>query len=342
MQVLVLLNDWLKDFSYSNGHLAMTCRQLVQRTEQLIFKSSDLKIDNWEWLLENFYVPIDRLCLMATRNGDFDLLCYFCDLDLPLDSEIIVEAARIGRRDIIDWCLTKGINWSLLALRAASSAGQVEIVEWSLDKHPIKHKQVIKKNIVEPAVCAGQVGLLRWLADKQIFRFSDPNLAIKAAEHGHLNVLKFLHSIGTPLSDMRCKLYIEYHSSNGGFIDILDFMLEIGQLVLSRACYVSVFDNCKDINTLNWLKEHNCPWDSTLCLGAAKTGNLEMVKWAYERNGHSLDDFRILLEVYNSKNEEFKAWIMRHRPIAWDETILHCKIPGLIDLYQKEFLKYTR
>ena len=42
---------------------------------------------------------------------------------------------------------------------------------------------------------------------------------------------------------------------------------------------------------LQWAREHDCPWDSHVCICAANAGQLEVLQWVRENNEVLNEDF---------------------------------------------------
>ena len=81
------------------------------------------------------------------------------------------------------------------------------------------------------------------------------NLCEDAAEHGHLDVLKWARDNGCPWDEKTC-----YRAAKHGHLEVL-----------------------------KWARENGCPWNEGTCAGAAEGGHLEMLKWARE-NGCPMDE----------------------------------------------------
>ena len=53
------------------------------------------------------------------------------------------------------------------------------------------------------------------------------------------------------------------------------------------------------MQVLEWAREKGCEWDEEVCYGAALSGNLEMLKWAWQNNCSCTQQTRFYTNPYN-------------------------------------------
>ena len=68
---------------------------------------------------------------------------------------------------------------------------------------------------------------------------------------------------------------------------------------------------------LQWLREHDCPWDADCCNAAAVSGHWDVLIWA---GGCDWDEDVCLLQVVNISQLEVLQWMREHEGV-WDERI---------------------
>ena len=79
--------------------------------------------------------------------------------------------------------------------------------------------------------------------------WNEATACMKAAEAGHLEVLKWARENGCPWDKRTCEFAAYY-----GHLEVL-----------------------------KWARENDCPWNEATCMKAAEAGHLEVLKWARER-----------------------------------------------------------
>jgi hypothetical protein len=71
---------------------------------------------------------------------------------------------------------------------------------------------------------------------------------------------------------------------------------------------------------LQWLREHDCPWDWGTCVGAARAGQLEVLQWAREHGCPWNTD--VCLDAAQAGQLEVLQWMRKNGATGdvWDET----------------------
>jgi hypothetical protein len=123
-----------------------------------------------------------------------------------------------------------------------------------------------------------------------------------AAQLGNLEILKYAHAEGFPLSPgvlygaieggyLDCVKYIlensqlprQYEINNAaehGHLDVLKYLHENGYVWDENACVYAAANG--NLECLKYLHENGCPWEETTCNYAVSHGNLECLKYAHE------------------------------------------------------------
>mmetsp|Transcript_35797 Transcript_35797/g.101304 ORF Transcript_35797/g.101304 Transcript_35797/m.101304 type:complete len:892 (+) Transcript_35797:527-3202(+) len=126
----------------------------------------------------------------------------------------------------------------------------------------------------------------------------------RAAENGHLHVLKWAHQHACPWNEETCA-----RAANAGHLHILKYAWSHGCRWYSGQCtnaaaaggYLEMLkwargQGCSwneltcasaarggHLEVLQWAVEHGCPWDAGTCTAAASRGHLEVLQWAREK-----------------------------------------------------------
>ncbi|CAB9503157.1 ankyrin repeat protein [Seminavis robusta] len=97
----------------------------------------------------------------------------------------------------------------------------------------------------------------------------------RAAQNGHLDVLKYAHDNGCPWHEYTC-----FYAAMGGHYDILEYAHTHGCRWDSLTSHHAAAGG--HIDCLKYAHENNCPWDANTCSLAAERGQLKALKFAHE------------------------------------------------------------
>lgn len=121
--------------------------------------------------------------------------------------------------------------------------------------------------LVDDAIKFGDVCVLNYYKENV-----PDDVAIKAIEYGHLNVLQWATENGYNFEEWTCEAAARCRR-----LDMLKWLNE-------NRCefHVVVCDEAawnEDTEILLWLRSIGCDWDANICYIAARLGNLDMLKW---------------------------------------------------------------
>ena len=105
------------------------------------------------------------------------------------------------------------------------------------------------------AAATGNLALLRWLREEKMFEWGDSAIN-KAAEIGHLHIVKYCMRHDSPINVLVCALAAE-----NGHLDVLKYLDENGVPWDWKTCRFAAQNN--HIECLNYAKENGCPHDDT-------------------------------------------------------------------------------
>lgn len=154
----------------------------------------------------------------------------------------------------------------------------------------------------EVCVYASRNGNLEFLIEFwQKGIFWNPYICYKAAEHGHLNILKWIKSIGNlVISDTNiCKA-----AAKGGQLEIL-----------------------------KWLRENNCQWDIDMCKEAAKYGQLELLQWARQNDCEWRYD-NVYIQAAKSGQLEILQWLRQNGGVMTSEVYYHAILLNNLEMIE--------
>jgi hypothetical protein len=152
-----------------------------------------------------------------------------------------------------------------------------------------------------PLICSASIGghphVIQWLSDNGC-EWND-DVTVVAVEYGHLDVLKMIHAKGVTFDSVTI-----YHVFRHGYIHILEWLFSLN-LITHK--YFNLNSSTDDVRLMKWAHEHNLinsdSWTATACSMAAYHGNLESLQWLrsfncpWNRNVTNAACFRGALDV---------------------------------------------
>ena len=137
--------------------------------------------------------------------------------------------------------------------------------------------------------------------------------ATRAAEGGHVLVLRWLRLQGCPMNEWTCA-----YAAKGGHLETLKWLRDRGCPWNDRVCEGSASKNHLDV--LKWARSQRppCPWDARTTAAAAESGHMELLRWAVE-NGAESDELTLSAAAEGGHLEAIKY--LRSRGTPWDESV---------------------
>lgn len=144
------------------------------------------------------------------------------------------------------------------------------------------------KDAAIAAAVGGHNDMLTYLERASRFKWDwndDDILSKEAAAHGHLHVIKHLHSMRMSGFALGVKLSIQtavsYLPAYHGYIDILQWLHTNNCQFDAGTCAMAAQGGHLDI--LKWLVSINCPKNSNTCMLAAQEGHLDVLEYAHKQ-----------------------------------------------------------
>lgn len=124
----------------------------------------------------------------ACLFGDLSIVEYLYEHSQEETMELCYSAAsKGGHIDILEWLYSKGLRCNINAYSGAAYYGHLDVVKWLYE-----HKFTICTH--STYVCAtinNHIKIINWLYEELKIPY-DSDMTQTAAEHGHLNILKFV------------------------------------------------------------------------------------------------------------------------------------------------------
>ena len=136
-----------------------------------------------------------------------------------------------------------------------------------------------------------------------------------AARNGHIEVTKWLMDNHCPWDKG-----VVGEAAMGGQLKMLEWLVGDLHLPLSEICCLNAASN-GDIETLKWLRAHNCPWNSSVSDHAAEAGQVELLKWAVENGAPWSRSALKKLSDNHKLDIDLMKWAKEHN-CAWDPFFL--------------------
>lgn len=228
------------------------------------------------------------------------------------------------------YALTKPWSKNEVALYAAEYAPLAVLRTMEASGTPFQAYTALSR-----AARTGDLALGKWLMRGDKHEGPHELHAILAAEHGHLEFVRWLHSKGCPWTTNAFSMAIR-----GGHLDVLQWahshnlacnssgvcreaarsgQLEVLQWAKAVGCPWSAATSSDaalmgHLHILKWLRSQDppCPWDATVCQSAAYEGHFELLQWAHA-NGcpwdTRYDDARVFVSRATVSDLPFILWV---------------------------------
>ena len=205
------------------------------------------KADMLEWCISRD-PPDESVFRAVSMVGDIAMIQQICaESSRTNDSHILEGAASVGRLQVLDWALKKGLEWESSALIKAAKYGQKPVIIWAYEKgflHDDKNPALIHE-LVAWSVSRGHVDIGEWLLGKGLCTLQDPvakkyfgsglddeysalheAIAACCAMRGCIKGLEWLVTKQCPLGDKSFGL-----AARNGHLAILDWAKDNGRVV---------------------------------------------------------------------------------------------------------------
>jgi len=206
----------------------------------------------------------------AAKTGNIQLLNWLLDIGCKYNVKTSNSAAKTGNLSLLKWLWYQGCPFDETTFANAVKSGNLEMLEWLKTE-----KCPFDTDCFNNTALLGNITILEWLWNNK-FPWDEWTL-INAAKN--LNILKWFNNKCE--GDMRFTPLMFHYSVQ-----------------------------YEDINTLEWLLENGCPWNSYTSLYAVQTKNIEIVKWLFN-NGCPFDEYTLYVSA-GSGNLDILKWIVEN------------------------------
>ncbi len=131
--------------------------------------------------------------------------------------------------------------------------------------------------IADKAAQHGQLHVLQWLHDHGCKMDSD--VCASAAGGDHLHVLKWAHKQGYKLTGFHVACYL-WHS-RALTLEVMKWLVAHGYIMDQQTCAGAAAGG--HMEALQWARTNGCPWDKHTCIEASQGGHFDVLNWARER-----------------------------------------------------------
>jgi hypothetical protein len=178
-----------------------------------------------------------------------------------MPTNLCLTAGISGQLDSLLWLLKNGIGWKSEVLTKAAERGHWNLLEWAIAEDYWPTPEALQRiHVFGKAALHGSLEILEWLLEKGCL--PDGQALSYAASRGHVHVMEWwIKKFGVP-TDYRIWVASKAAAENG-------HLKTVKWLFKTFA-----FPENKWLNT--WAK-------NSLIISASKSGNLELVRWVYEK-----------------------------------------------------------
>lgn len=231
-----------------------------------------------------------RACQLAAAEDNFEFLRYVYERQHGCAQRIVLAATENGHLQCLKHAYKHGCPWDKLT--RTEDAEKVAKRLWELTSYRYENDS--------PWSCS---------------------TCESAAEHGHLECLKFAREHGCPWHALTCSA-----AARNGHLDCLKYAHERGCPWDRYTCSAAAQKG--HLECLTYAHEHGCPWDEWTCEWAARQGHLECLTYAHENGADGTDKYADILDEY------VQVWVRFIVHIAIDrrETT-----PGRYELSARRF-----
>ena len=189
-------------------------------------------------------------------------------------------------------------------------------------------KHHIKQIMIE-AIIEGKMKIVKWAWHHEEKHSWNSYLCKKAAENGHLEVLKWLRGAGCNWDSHTCA-----YAALNGHVEILKWAYKNGCPLGKNTGYIAASGGNLDI--LKWAIENGCKWHPNIFVNAAYNGHVEILQWAKDDMGRMSCRDICNIAARNGQLEVLQ-WA-RKNGYGWDNRICnYAAIRGNL-----EMLKWAR
>jgi len=271
-----------------------------------------------------------RVMQAAAAAGDLSVVVYACEMHAPRDQKAVYAACRHGHLDVVDWLVGSGCPWKEkneddqphvggMACAAAAKGGHLHVLQFLRSQHM---NAKWNRNTPMKAAERGHLEVLRWAIENRCP--VDAYTYHGAAMYGHVHILEYLHTTHAPYDAFAANM-----AAQMGHLHVLEWFKEHGYVLWQdRILQHAAREN--QIKVLEWA----CSQPSTrfqratgltadIMASAAGGGHVEAMQWLRDR-GTDWSAFVSETAAREGKLEALKWLVDKGCPLNPDDAIEAC------------------
>lgn len=208
-------------------------------------------------------IAMSKILLNAAKAGSIGMLQWgLIENGYNYDWRFFHTTGKRGHATVLEWAEASDIKWfSVPVALDASLYGNVPILEFIQSNQPTYLATwETTANIWQYAAHGGQLPVLEWLKDNQIYcnREGMTDLWRWGCIKGHVHVLDWLYVNGIEFdpTDVALTATIRGHTN------VLQWALSHGATLSNKLSAAAAYQN--NLDMLQWLRENECPWDGNV------------------------------------------------------------------------------
>lgn len=273
-----------------------------------------------------------RVMQAAAAAGDLSVVVYACEMHAPRDQKAVYAACRHGHLDVVDWLVGSGCPWKEkdehdqphmggMACEAAAEGGHLHVLQFLRSQHmnaKWNHKTPMK------AAERGHLEVLRWAMENRCP--VDPYTYHGAAMYGHVHILEYLHATHAPYDAFAANA-----AAGQGHLHVLEWFKEHETFYMLRQQHLLKYAARENqIKVLEWVCSQ--PEDrfheafgltADVMASAAEGGHVEAMQWLRDR-GTDWNTNVSNVAALEGKLEALKWLVDKGCPLNPDEAIEAC------------------
>jgi hypothetical protein len=223
---------------------------------------------------EGFHSTLRHLGSWAAKYGHLELLQLACQRHIGLDwrDSVCRYAFQNGHMHVLHWALQNGFEWDGYGCEdsviEATKNGKLEALKWLQEEKGFdmsvfwNDDDDYNDDVHEDEdACADDTAL---------------QLCDYAGRNGHINVVEWLYSIGSPpLSKREDNVYV---TCARGHLEAVRYMVDSGCNLGDKSCHYAALSG--SVPLLQYLRSLGCKWDDLVPAYAASKGRINLIEWA--------------------------------------------------------------
>ena len=194
-----------------------------------------------------------KVMTAAAAAGDLSVVVYAGEMHAPQDETAVYAACRHGHLDVVDWLVGSGCPWQ------------------EKNEHDQPH---VGGKACQAAAKGGHLHVLQFLRSQHMNAKWNRNTPMGAAEHGHLEVLRWAIENHCPVD-----AYTYHDAAMYGHVHILEYLHTTHVPYDAFAANMAAAQG--HLHVLEWFEEHGYVlWQDRILKHAARENQIKVLEWA--------------------------------------------------------------